>query len=103
MKLNEDNYREHIDSLTQKDWQPLLELIPEIENASEYGRLSGGDEDEKGMIQMPYNVPAPVVSQFLKVVYDIPIIVSFNWGEWKEGRRIANDGDVDLDTIDLPT
>jgi hypothetical protein len=33
----------------------------------------------------------------------MPIVIKFNWPEWEEGRRIANDANFDYDTIDIPT
>lgn len=86
-----------------QDWEPLLALIPKIENTATFGEWSGGTADEEGVIQFPYCVPVPIVSQFLEVVYAIPIIISFNWGAWDEGRKIANDDNFDLASTDLLT
>ena len=101
MVLDERNCNSKLNALTQQDWQPLLALIPEIENTSRFGEWSGGEKDEKGAIQMPYCVSAPVVSDFRRIVYAIPIVISFDWGSWDEGRRIAGDEAFDFDSIDL--
>ncbi|RKZ14292.1 hypothetical protein DRQ53_11845, partial [bacterium] len=45
----------------------------------------------------------PVVSRFFEIVYGMPLIISFDWGAWDEGRTIASDKDFDLDALDLPT
>ena len=52
---------------------------------------------------MPYYEPASVVSRFLEIVYDIPIMISFDWGSWDDGERMVNDEKFDFDTIDLVT
>ncbi len=39
----------------------------------------------------------------MQIVYRLPIIISFNWGAWEEGREIASNDDFDHDTLDLPT
>ena len=51
---------------------------------------------------MPYTENAEIVSGFIDVVHDIPVIISFDWGSWNEGRRIARDEKFDFNTIDIP-
>lgn len=103
MVLNEDNYISRIKSLTPQDWQPLLELIPLIEEASKFGEWSGIQKDESGVMRFPRITPASIVTQFTDVVYDIPIIIDFDWMSWTEGERIVQDERFDFDSLDLPT
>ena len=98
--LNEQNCAEKINAYTRQDWQPLFELIPKIENTSIFGELIVQKGKDRA-INLPYYVPAPIVSQFLEVVYAIPIIISFNWPEWDEGRKMASDKNFDFDSTDL--
>jgi len=42
MALDEKNCEDKINALTQQDWKPLLDLIPEIENTSRFGEWLGG-------------------------------------------------------------
>jgi len=97
MLLDENNYKEQIHAFTQQDWKPLIELIPKVESTSKFG------EWEEEDILFPYCIEAPIVSQFLHIVYRLPIIISFDWGAWEEGREIASNDDFDHDTLDLPT
>ncbi|MBD3277445.1 MAG: hypothetical protein GF388_04010 [Candidatus Aegiribacteria sp.] len=103
MLEDENTARARIDTFTYEDWKPLLSLIPEIEAASEFGEWAGGTPTEEGHIQFGYCVPAPVVSSFMNIVYDIPIIIAFDWPHWDEGRKLANDPEADLDSTDLVT
>ena len=100
--LKPENYIEKINSYTEQDWKPLFDLIPEIETTKNYGEMAGGLE-ENGTITFPYSMHAEVVSRFLKIVYEIPVIIDFDWGSWDEGREIASDKDFNLDTLDIPT
>jgi hypothetical protein len=100
--LTEDNYRKRIASYTKKDWQPLLDLIPEIERASGIGEMVGGKKDDSGVNQIPFRVESPVVSSFVRIVYEMPLIIGFDWPSWDEGWRILKDRDFDFDTIDIP-
>ncbi len=103
MLLDENNYEERIYAFTHQDWQPLIELIPKVESTLEFGEWAGGEKDEKGITQFPYCIQAPIVSQFLEIVYSLPIIISFDWGAWGEGREITSNEDFNFDTLDLPT
>ena len=103
MMIDEKDCIVKINALTLQDWQPLLVLIPEIENTSKFGDWTGGNKDKEGVIQFPYSVPAPIVSQFLEIVYYIPVIIRFDWGSWDVGRQIASDESFDFDSIDLVT
>jgi hypothetical protein len=101
--LNENNHKEQIHAFTHQDWQPLIELIPKIESTSRFGEWEGGEEDEEGVFVMPYSVHSSVVSKFFEIVYDMPIIINFDWGGWNEGAEMASDESFNFDTIDLPT
>lgn len=103
MILDKNNYKEKIYAFTPQDWQPLIELIPKVESTSKYGEWAGREKDENEIIQFPYCIQAPIVSQFLKVAYSLPIIINFDWGSWEEGRKIASNENFDFDTLDLPT
>lgn len=97
--LQESSYEEKLNGYTYDDWKPLLGLIPQIETISKFGKWYGG-ESKDGVLRMPYCMPIPVVEQFLEAVYNIPIMIEFNWPKWDEGRKIARN-DFDFDTVDV--
>lgn len=103
MVLTEENYREKINSFSENEWRQLIELIPLVEKTQKFGEMAGGEKVENGVIIMPYWNQNAIVSQFQEIVYNIPIIISFDWGSWEEGRIIARDENFDFDTIDIPT
>ena len=45
MTLKETNYIETINGYSAAQWQPLLELIPEIENATDFGEINEDKPD----------------------------------------------------------
>ncbi len=103
MVLKENNHIEAINSYTQSDWQPLLDLIPKIEQTKSFGESVGGGMDKDGVYHIPNWSSAEIVYKFLDIVYDIPIVIDFNWAGWDEGRKMAGDEYFDFDTIDIPT
>ena len=78
-------------------------MIPKIENTSRFGEWAGGEEDKEGVISFPYMREASIVSEFLEIVYDMPIIINFDWGGWNEGSEMVSNQNFNFDTIDLPT
>lgn len=104
--LNEHNYHEIINGYTRADWQPLLDLIPEIENATSFSKLNSSDrqvDDVDSVIVIPRWSATPVVYRFEELANGMPIIIDFNWGGWEEGREMASNEDFDYDTVDIPT
>ena len=103
MFLDEKDCEEKINALTYQDWKPLLDLIPEIENTKTFGGWIGGEENEEGIHTLPICTTIPSVSQFSKIVYDIPIVIRFDWPSWELGEKMAKSKDLDFNKIDLVT
>ncbi len=103
MTLNEYNYQDCIWPMTKQQWRPLLDLIPEIENTSVFGEMVGNIEDEGEDEPLPYWIFSEIVERFCELVYNLPIIIEFDWPNWDEGRKIASDESFDFDTIDIAT
>lgn len=101
--LNESDCVEKLNAYTYEDWKPLLELIPEIEASLQFGEWKGGEEIEDGVHTVGWCDPQPVVTRFRDAVYEIPVMIAFNWSRWNEGRVIANTEGFDFDTVDIVT
>ncbi len=102
MELNEQNYQEIIQSYPKTKWQPLLDLISGIESQTKFGEIAGGNNDENNIMQMPYWEESPLVLEFRKVISELPIIVNFDWSNWKEGRIMMTDKNFDFDSVSIP-
>ena len=89
MELPSKKDIDRINNMSKEDWQPLLDLIPEIEQTESFGEMKGGKTNEKGPITWPYMVDAPVVSEFQDLAYRMGIIINFDWGSWDEGRAMG--------------
>ena len=101
MLLDENNYKEQIHAFTQQDWKPLIELIPKVESTSKFGEWAGEEKDQKKPIQFPHCIEVPIVSQFLDIVYRMPIIISFDWGAWEEGLEIVSKNDLSKQKVPM--
>jgi len=102
--LDINKYVGCINSYTESDWQPLLDLIPKIEKVEKFGDDTEAMKLlEQGIIDMNPYVEHEIVEQFREACYAIPIMIDFNWGAWDEGREIVSDENFDYDDIDIAT
>jgi hypothetical protein len=97
MEANEKTALEKIASLTKRDWQPLLDLIPRIEQEDKFGETIV----QPG--QFPYFAPGEVISRFWQIIHELPVMVPFDWPGWKEGHDLLRDPDIDYHDVDIPT
>ncbi len=103
MHNKEVDFERKINLLKRSDFKPLLDLIPEIQATSCFGKLKGGNKDKDGSICMPYYEENRVVNLFRSIAYDISIIIPFDWAKWEKGRKIVNNPYFDYQTIDRIT
>jgi hypothetical protein len=101
--LSEKNYREKINSYSISEWKPLFDMIPKIEGTEVFGEFMGPEEVEEGVFSFPHYKYGEIISEFIRIVYDMTIIISFDWAHWEGGRYMASEADFDFDTIDIPT
>ena len=77
--LSEENYLDSINSYNKAHWQPMLDLIPEIEASNR------------------------VIHIFQHLADTMGIMISFDWGSWQEGKDILEGKTFDFDRVDIPT
>lgn len=93
----------HLARLTPADWKPLLDLIPEIEQATVFGEEKGMEEVRPGVWTFPYWESSPEVSHFMIEAYRLGIVIDFDWPGWDEGRKLASGNLEKIDTLELIT
>lgn len=71
----------------------IFKLIPKIIETDEFLIYN----------QSNYPVWAPVVDEFHQLVYDLNIIILFDWTNWKEGSLILKDVNFDYSSLDSLT
>lgn len=98
-----EEFPAHLEKMKPKDWKPLLDLIPEIEQTKVFGEEHGFVEVEPGIFNFPSWDNSPVLSKFEELTYELRIVINFAWPEWAEGRALVHGDMSRLDTIDLQT
>lgn len=102
--FNIEDFPAYLQTLTRKDWQPLLDLIPEIEATEKFDSYEGLKEIEPGVFEMPHSVPAPCVWKFQEFVIEKGLQINFDWGSWELGKELLFHSDPeDIMTQDLLT
>lgn len=98
-----ENIQNQINSLSIDDWNRFFNMIPEIEQSKTFGIIRGGDEIMNDVIEMPYWDWTTVTQKFVKTMYDIKLVLNFDWGAWKEGSELLKDDNTDFENLDAET
>lgn len=84
------------------DWSPLFRWLDAFEN---YARITDPQASlipgESGY--RLYRIQPSQVSDFSKIVYSMPIIISFDWGHWQEGQALYGASETILESHDCVT
>ena len=81
---------EHLRNLSEQNWNKLFDLISQIEQTKTFGEVVVDQEVESGVKQFPYVNYSSLVHEFYKIVYDLKLVVVFNWMDWTEGKEIID-------------
>lgn len=104
MFLDIKNISSHLNKLSNRDWEKLFSLIPQIEETKKFiegGGLIEDVNDPNSFIITPI-IEIKIVHDFQKVLAKLGLIINFDWGGWDEGRIIAKKMNFEnLDTVTL--
>jgi len=86
--LKLDQLKNHIQQLSEADWEKLFVIIRQIENAKSFDKMVVNQEAESGVMQFPYVDYSSLVMEFLETVHELQVVVVFDWMDWTEGKAI---------------
>ncbi|MBK9248771.1 MAG: hypothetical protein IPM69_11805 [Ignavibacteria bacterium] len=101
--MKEAEFQEYLGTIRKEDWQPLFALLDDIDREINFGNLHGMKEGTGGQLYAPYWESSEVVSRFIKLVYEMHIVFSFNWMEWEQGNEILRNNAQNYDSLDSLT
>jgi hypothetical protein len=102
MKL--ENLPAHLESLEPKVWNQLYELVRAIYMENEFGKIRETERRTKAYLEFPHWEYTEKIADFNRMVYQMDIVIGFDWLEWKEGQAMLKDPNqeyADLDGITL--
>ncbi|HLP51252.1 MAG TPA: DUF6508 domain-containing protein [Chitinophagales bacterium] len=96
--------QQRIDALSMDEWQKLFALLPAMKSpeGGSYGSVEVKEYSD-GSRSFPYTNHAKIVNQFIDRVYEMDIVMPFDWGHWEEGRRILKTENFDFSSLDMLT
>ena len=96
MLTEEVQLKNHLRGIVPSDWQRLFDLIPKVENATQFGKWDTAN------VTAPYVMPSEEVNLFFDTVYDLGLIVVFDWGSWEEGFKAWKQKAYNFHQMTLP-
>ncbi len=100
--MNDKEINSHLKRISLKNWNRLFDLIPQIQATTKFGEWHGGKPDSNGIIEFPNVIHSRIVNDFVNIMYELDLIVDFDWGNWEKGNeilRISNFADQDNVTL----
>ncbi len=94
----------HIEKLSKNDWGKLFALIPKIESTENFIKNGGFIEDKENpeSFKITPIIETKVVLDFESIMYELELVIPFNWSKWDKGRDIVSNGKYcNLETITL--
>lgn len=92
-----------IEQITIEKWQAIFELIPTIEQTENFGEFIPNERISDNFSIYKGFESSRVVDEFVKRAYDNNLIVSFDWMQWDEGRKIIESETKDFSGFDKNT
>jgi len=85
------------------DWNKLFAFIPEIEATDSFGKWSSSDNTFNRLLSKPKYKPAPIISDFIRTIYAIELVIDFEWMNWRYGQDLLRDHTLDYNMLDVLT
>ena len=89
-----DQISSHLQKIAPGDWNRLFDFIPKIQTCDKFV-VGGGlvkDPKDPDILMITPIVEAKVVGEFTELMYDLDLVIGFDWGKWDEGREIVEKG-----------
>ena len=91
----DDDIESRLVAVPADGWTRLWEAVDDLGDGSDLMRWAGGGQDGTTMAtgdgaplgQMPYVVYSEPVNRVVGQLYDLGLVVSFNWPDWDGARR----------------
>ncbi len=98
-----ETFPEHLVSLHPEDWKKLFRHLPELDETDNFGGWQQERHRLTGVIYMPHVYETKLVTDILQELYELQLIISFDWGAWTEGSRRLAEEPFFVDDLDAVT
>ena len=97
------NFEKHLKSLTQKEWESLIDLLPEIESTKNFGERIEPELLDDGSYSFPYWRRSEIVNKTFDAIDLLNLTPVFDWMNWEEGRESLGNENFDFSKVDIIT
>lgn len=85
----ENEITQKITAFTEQDWAELEDLYNRIINhKGSFSEIDGGKEIKRGVVQIPYTIEKPIVSEARTLFLNKHLMIGFDWPHWEEGKAM---------------
>ena len=92
-----------IDKITIEGWQSMFELIPMIERTENFGKFISSEKITDNYSIYKGFESSRLIDEFVERADKNNIIISFDWMDWEEGRKIIESETKDFSGVDKYT
>src|SRR5205085_3164743 len=93
-------FKRVLENLSIENWNRIFNLITEIEHAQSFGTIAESKEIEPGINQFPFWDWSEVTQKLVETLYDLKLIIGFDWSNWSEGQEILEIPEYDFGILD---
>lgn len=101
--MNPEELPTHLGRIDPELWERFYELTRSIYNEKNFGQIIDSPKRTGAYLEFPHWQYTEKISAFIKMTYDMNILIPFDWREWKEGQQMINDPERDYSQLDAVT
>ena len=101
--MKPENLQTHLDTLSSASWNQLYELVRAIYVEKEFGKIQESQNRTGAYLEFPHWVYTSKIADFNRMVYEMDIVIVFDWMEWKEGQAMLKNPDQEYGHLDGAT
>jgi hypothetical protein len=101
--MNQEELPALLASVDPQLWERFYDLTRSIYNEGNFGEIIDSPKRTEAYLEFPHWRYTEKISEFVRMTYDLNIVVPFDWREWKEGQEMINDPEQDYSQLDSVT
>lgn len=101
--MTPENLPDHLKTLAPEAWDQLYAVVVSIYNENNFGEIVASEKKTEAYLEFPRWSYTEKVSDFVKMVYSMNIVLAFDWLQWKEGQAMLDKPEQDFSMLDTVT
>lgn len=98
--MSPEDLPKHLANIEPQSWARFHDLVKSIYDEKNFGEIINSPKRTEAYLEFPNWNYTEKIREFVKVSYDLNILVPFDWREWTEGQDMINDPQQDYLQLD---